>query len=612
MVTQPIHALAASLRALPLPILIGLFAVLRFSPALGQATPRPPERMTYQGYLVGADGVALGSGTPRNYDIIFRIYNDQTAGELKWAEQQTVTVADGYFSVLLGEGASTGDPRPDLSTLFRGGDASERYVAITVKGIGAGGANVNIEPRLRLLSAPYAYLAQNAVKLVQDTGSDLMTSSGNVLTLSGSLDVVTGQSLEFGANAPGKQVDAGRVGYQLFSEGLDIVGAGVSPSNRKITLWAEGGVQALGPVTATSFIGNGATLSGVAKLGPNTFSGNQHITTGNLQLDNAYTIQGRNASGAMETFIWPRWSDNATYLNYGSGGFNIRNNASATAVFIDNDRRVVFQAGVLARGGYPGPNGSSNAGYAFHSGGDNDSGMFSDQDGYVRFTANNQLKMTVYPGGVITHAPLSVNDNLEVHTGFGKTFQAAGNAVNIFMANNPAKYSFWFRQDNGMYFGTAGGTSQGGGATRYCIYDGDSNWDFNSDRRLKKDIADAEPMLDRAMRVQVRRFRWKEDAADARLHLGVIAQEVQEIFPDMVGEMQDPETGEKSLTVGYSDFGMISIKALQEFKKQHDAEVSELKAELAELKSQMAALLQATAQNSSRPGSGAQAASLRR
>ena len=76
--------------------------------ALAQATPKPPERMTYQGFLVDGTGTALGNTAPKNYDVIFRIYDDQSAGTLRWSEQQTVTIDKGYFSVLLGEGAAVG------------------------------------------------------------------------------------------------------------------------------------------------------------------------------------------------------------------------------------------------------------------------------------------------------------------------------------------------------------------------------------------------------------------------------------------------------------------------------------------------------------------------
>ena len=161
--------------------------------ALAQAAnPNPPARMTYQGFLVGSDGVALGNAAPKNYDVIFTLYNSETASaapNILWGEQQTVTVDKGYFSVLLGEGAAvSGVAHTDLSGLFKGADASDRFVGITVKGIGTGGATVDITPRLRLLSSPYALLAQNALKLVSNTGVEVITATDNVVNVTGTFN----------------------------------------------------------------------------------------------------------------------------------------------------------------------------------------------------------------------------------------------------------------------------------------------------------------------------------------------------------------------------------------------------------------------------------------
>lgn len=578
-------------------LLLGTCALAVSSKVHGQANPNPPERMTYQGFLVGSDGVALGNAAPKNYDVIFRIYDHETASapaNLLWAEQQTVTVDKGYFNVLLGEGASTGDPRPELSTLFRGATASDRFVGITVKGIGSGGANVDILPRLRLMSAPYAFLAQNAVKLVQNnaSGTDLITSSGNRVTVSGLLDIAGNGALELGAGVAGKEPSAGKFGYQLFTaDALDIVGAGTSGANRKVKIWAEGGATFTGPVTAVSYFGNGANLSGVAKLaGGNAFSGSQAILGGSLQLDNQALIVAKNNVGVYENFLFPRWSDNVTYLNYGAGGFNIRNNSSATTLFLGNEGRATFSGGVLARGGYPGSS-SSGTGYAFSgSGGDNDSGMFSDLDGHVRFTSNSQLRFSVYPSGVYVH-----DGGLSVDSSNGRTFDVTGNVIRVFHGSNKARYFQMFRYDQGLAIqGYGGGWGNASGDFRQITWDGDGNWDAASDRKLKKDIVDAEPVLERALQVQVRRFRWKDDPDDAKLSLGVIAQELQPLFPDLIATQENPTTKETNLAVGYSDFGLIAVKALQEFKQKHDAEVADLKAQLAELKAQMAEVVRAT------------------
>ena len=66
------------------------------------ADANPPERMTYQGYLVDGNGDPLGNSAPANYDIVFRLYKEKSGSQdAIWAEQQTVTVDKGYFSILL-------------------------------------------------------------------------------------------------------------------------------------------------------------------------------------------------------------------------------------------------------------------------------------------------------------------------------------------------------------------------------------------------------------------------------------------------------------------------------------------------------------------------------
>ena len=118
-------------------------------------------------------------------------------------------------------------------------------------------------------------------------------------------------------------------------------------------------------------------------------------------------------------------------------------------------------------------------------------------------------------------------------------------------------------------------------------YDGDNNLDWHSDRRLKKDIEDAEPMLDRLMQVRFRRFHYLKDAPDAKREFGVIAQELQPIFPNLVGESLDRESGEMRLTVGLTEFATISAKAVQELKLRHDAELDELKVRAGDLENRL-------------------------
>ena len=257
--------------------------------AQAQATSRPPERMTYQGFIAGSDGVALGNTAPKNYDVIFRIYDGEGSNTPLWGEQQTVTVDKGYFSVLLGEGAAVpGTPNAGvtLSSLFNSATASDRYVSFTVKGVGSGGTDIEILPRVRLMSSPYAFLANRslaATKLVQDdaAGTDLLTTSGNAAnlngtlsvqgdtTISGRLNIWGGNAIQLGAGIPGKEGSAGQIGYGTHSggESLDIVGAGTTAANRKVRFYGEGGIFLGGPVTAGTIEANVVSSAAVTAIG---------------------------------------------------------------------------------------------------------------------------------------------------------------------------------------------------------------------------------------------------------------------------------------------------------------------------------------------------------
>jgi len=243
--------------------------------AYAQATPRPPERMTYQGFIAGSDGVALGNTAPKNYDVIFRVYDAETAGTLIWGEQQTVTVDKGYFSVLLGEGAPvSGVPNAGitLSSLFNSATASDRYVGFTVKGIGSGGADVDILPRARMMSAPYSFLASRAVVATLAETANVATtalSATTALTATMATNVMV-------ANTAVRLVRDNTSGTELVGNGilttntLDIIGVGTNTASRKVKVWNEGGAIFTGPVTnQAAFTVNGTSLHNAGvQVGP--------------------------------------------------------------------------------------------------------------------------------------------------------------------------------------------------------------------------------------------------------------------------------------------------------------------------------------------------------
>jgi hypothetical protein len=182
--------------------IISLFTlglVLTFAPSALKAqpaSPNPPGQISYQGFLTDANGLPLATNNPVNYTVEFRIWN-QSSGDSNpmWGEQQVVTVDRGYFTVLLGNGSSLSGGVPftnNLAGIFSGSDASDRYLEMTVMGLA-------IQPRLRLLTTPYSFLASSA--LVANSALSVPDNSLSTnVALRGAANTFTGDQTITGGN----------------------------------------------------------------------------------------------------------------------------------------------------------------------------------------------------------------------------------------------------------------------------------------------------------------------------------------------------------------------------------------------------------------------------
>jgi hypothetical protein len=140
--------------------LLGAALLAALPPVARAADNNPPTQLTYQGFLTDPNGLPLGNTAPVNKTVQFRIFAAESGGTALWASSQVVTVDKGHFSVLLGQGSAVGSEPflADLTTLFTGTGASDRYVELNVDGAA-------LAPRLRFLPAPYAMLARKAMSV---------------------------------------------------------------------------------------------------------------------------------------------------------------------------------------------------------------------------------------------------------------------------------------------------------------------------------------------------------------------------------------------------------------------------------------------------------------
>ena len=93
-----------------------------------------------------------------------------------------------------------------------------------------------------------------------------------------------------------------------------------------------------------------------------------------------------------------------------------------------------------------------------------------------------------------------------------------------------------------------------------------------SDIRLKENVVDATPKLEDIKKLKVKNFNFKGDNLK---QIGLIAQEVEDVFPGLVDEDKQPDIengpeGEVYKSVKYSVLVPILVKAMQEQQEQID------------------------------------------
>jgi hypothetical protein len=94
-----------------------------------------------------------------------------------------------------------------------------------------------------------------------------------------------------------------------------------------------------------------------------------------------------------------------------------------------------------------------------------------------------------------------------------------------------------------------------------------------SDQRLKENVQDLDVGLDKIMALKPRKFDWKAGKGkDIKGDRGFIAQEFEQVFPDLIDEWKDPAPeGEEPYKSVRADLIPVLVKAIQELKAEFDA-----------------------------------------
>ena len=674
---------------------------------LGAADANPPSLMTYQGFLTDSNGNALGSSAPANYDVVFRIYDVKEGGttsNILWTEQQTVTIDQGYFSVLLGEGSQVGSyEHGDLASVFDSNSASDRFIGITVLGLSSG--DVEVAPRLRLVSSPFSLLATHARTANRLVGSNLENEVVDVITSSGTN---VGVGLAEGVT-PGARLDVGgaaRLRNDLRVNGKGIIEGGVSVGKTgqpQYTADVDGTLGVSGNAQFKSSLGvsggsvsirpaSGYALSLHAPLNSADYELQFGLSPGsaNLTLNNSSaSLQFGYTSGPVLSLYGNGWTvaegnlridGSELRLGVQDGTSSGNNSTQRALVHASGDTLKInyngeFEGGTVIESKLDITNGLGVGGNISQAGADfilgtndgRDKGSNQSQRALVH-NANDQLFINYnndFEGGTVIdsdylrmQANAALPELIIDSTSGGDNWTSQGAQIRIgesaldngaaqmamtytgngwgvvgagttsYEATSGAHMEFFYQAGQPIYFqnarglrhtGSTGwvefGRANGpdrwptGGANaqgydngwrgffiranntyhasgdsyeRVFHWNGDGNWDVYSDQRLKYDIKDDEPALKRILQVRVRQFKWKDLPPDQPYEHGVIAQEVEHLFPELVSEFEHSELGTAKM-VGYAGFGLIALQGVQELKAEKDAEIGALRSQNSQL-----------------------------
>ena len=258
-------------------------------------------------------------------------------------------------------------------------------------------------------------------------------------------------------------------------------------------------------------------------------------------------------------------------------------------------------AGILMSGGL---SGNANIELRNQSGGspyiDFSNDVSGDYDMRIVQTGEDSLAVVGGNVGIGTTSPLAKLHIVENKQGLTyldiqniNTNSAAGAIMRFITSqgSNPAVTSFdivgynngFWNFGNNHSSGSIGFTIQGT-QRLHIANDGLVTGDFSSlsDLRLKQNIQTLENSLAKISQLRGVSFNWQDPAKDPDPQIGVIAQEVEQVLPELVST---DEAGYKS--VAYGKFVSVLLEAVKELQKEKDAEIQALTERLAALEAKL-------------------------
>ncbi len=273
--------------------------------AFPTALTRPNRYMSFQGRLTNNLGNPITVAT----DVVFKLYDDPSAGSILW-DSDTCSItpdSDGIFSILLGTSTNCPSATEIASSVFS--ENASVWVGVKV------GADAEATPRIQIATVAYALNAEtlqgfpagtgvSTVPYIDSTGKIAIAAASPTIESSSGTFAVTGQAMTIStANTTDGIITINPDGagtLDLTFEGTSAGGGAngfVNASNANITSGALYGGTVASAATGYNFIDFQSGVSPVSKFSVNnagdiTSAGDLNINGDNITADGVLTVDG--------------------------------------------------------------------------------------------------------------------------------------------------------------------------------------------------------------------------------------------------------------------------------------------------------------------------------
>jgi len=209
-------------------------------------------------------------------------------------------------------------------------------------------------------------------------------------------------------------------------------------------------------------------------------------------------------------------------------------------------------------------------GYSFTS--DPDTGMFRDSANVLVLGVNGDTRIRINNSDIVTYKPLAVNktsitSSVALDVG-GVALVGSSGVGDFYLGNYATANHFRFHTNNSQtYFDMNCGQInwRQGSSTRYYFYPSTANMTINgtltqnSDSRVKENVVEIGNCISKVQAMRGVYYN-RNDFNTEVTKVGVIAQEVEAVLPELI--LEAPDTGLKS--VAYAELTAVLINAVKE------------------------------------------------